>query len=482
VGKKSNFSVFGIGGTSKIDIIVSKFSEPPRDIYGDTDRDQYFGSTMGVLGASFGHSVGSSTFTKLTLSTSVSKSNAHHDLVYRGIDYAVTGLQANLGYTFLQGKSTLAWYINHKFSVRNTVKAGFFIDRYKFNFIDSVLTNEQEKKFTNRFDYRGSTLLLQPYLQTRHRLTENLTINAGLHSQFITLNNSFSLEPRVGLKWKFATAQSLSIGYGIHSQMQPTYIYFYHLPLANGYVQHNKDLGFTRSHHLVLSYDHTFSPQVRLKAETYYQSLWNVPVSIKPSSFSLLNQGSTFERFFPDTLTNGGNGENYGIELTLEKFFSNHYFFMVTGSLFDSKYTGSDHVKRDTDFNGNFALNLLAGTEYAVKNKTFTFGGKITWAGGRRYSPVDVDSTVKATDIVYVESQRNSLQFKNYFRADLKLGFKLNSRKLTHEIAVDLVNVLNVKNILSLTYTYNRYDPSQSRLKEEYQLGFLPLFYYKVDF
>jgi hypothetical protein len=83
---------------------------------------------------------------------------------------------------------------------------------------------------------------------------------------------------------------------------------------------------------------------------------------------------------------------------------------------------------------------------------------------------------------VYVDSQRNSLQFKDYFRADLKLGFKLNSRKLTHEIAVDLVNVLNVKNVLSLTYTYNRYDPSLSRLREEYQLGFLPLFYYKVDF
>jgi hypothetical protein len=146
------------------------------------------------------------------------------------------------------------------------------------------------------------------------------------------------------------------------------------------------------------------------------------PLSLLPFPYS--TRVLPLSVFFPDTLTNAGTGENYGIELTLEKFFSNHYFFMVTGSLFDSKYTGSDHVKRDTDFNGNFALNLLAGTEYIVKNKTFTFGGKITWAGGRRYSPVDIDSTQKATDIVYVDSQRNSLQFKDYFRADLKLGFQ----------------------------------------------------------
>lgn len=482
VGKKSNFSVFGIGGTSRIDIIVSKFSEPPRDIYGDTDRDQYFGSAMGVIGASFGHSLGASTFTKVTLSGSVSKSDARHELVHRNASYEVDSLQPNLGYTFLQAKTTLAWYINHKFSARNTVKAGFFADRYSFDFVDSVLTNEQQNTFTNRFDYKGNTFLLQPYVQTRHRLTEDLTLNAGLHSQWLLLNNSFSLEPRLGMKWKFTPVQSLSVGYGMHSQMQPTYIYFYHLPVAGGYVMHNKDLDFTRSHQFVLSYDHSFSPQIRVKAETYYQSLWDVPVTTEPSSFSLLNQGSTFERFFPDTLVNAGTGENYGIELTLEKFFSNHYFFMLTGSLFESKYTGKDNIERDTDFNGNFALNLLAGTEYAIKNKTFTFGGKITWAGGRRYSPVDVEATQKAADIVYVDGLRNSLQFKDYFRADLKLGFKLNSRKLTHEIAVDLVNVLNVKNVLSLTYTYNRYNPSLSRLREEYQLGFLPLFYYKVDF
>jgi hypothetical protein len=127
-------------------------------------------------------------------------------------------------------------------------------------------------------------------------------------------------------------------------------------------------------------------------------------------------------------------------------------------------------------------MNLLGGTEYTIKNKTFTVGGKVTWAGGRRYSPVDIQATQQANDVVYVDALRNTLQFKDYFRADIKLGFKLNSRKLTHEIAVDLVNVFNIKNVLSLIYTPDRQNPSQSKLTEQYQLGFLPLFYYKVDF
>jgi hypothetical protein len=347
--------------------------------------------------------------------------------------------------------------------------------------VDSVL-NENTSVFENRFDYRGNSYLLQPYVQSKYRVTEDLTVNYGLHSQWLLLNNSFSLEPRLGMKWKFSPKQAFSAGYGLHSQMQPTYIYFYHIPGTNPNALHNKDLGFTRSHHFVLSYDHSLSRQLRVKAETYYQSLFNVPVAIVPSSFSLLNQGSTFERFFPDTLANKGTGENYGIELTLEKFFNNHYFFMLTGSLFESTYKGSDGVKRDTDFNGNFALNLLGGTEYSVKNKTFTLGGKLTWAGGRRYSPVDIDATQKANDVVVIDNLRNTLQFRNYFRADAKLGFKLNSKKLTHEIALDLVNVFNIKNMLSITYVANRDTPELGYLRQEYQLGFLPLFYYKVDF
>jgi hypothetical protein len=58
----------------------------------------------------------------------------------------------------------------------------------------------------------------------------------------------------------------------------------------------------------------------------------------------------------------------------------------------------------------------------------------------------------------------------------------MNRTKVTHEIALDLVNILGTKNILKLTYAPNDADPSASSVREEYQLGFLPLFYYRLDF
>jgi hypothetical protein len=126
VGKKSNLAIFGIGGTSKVDIIVSKFTEPPTEVYGDIDRDQYFRSSMGVAGASYSHSFNASTFAKLTLSGSFSKSWAIHDLVHRNADLSPPSLQKNLGYTFKQGVGSLNGYVNHKLSARHTLNAGFF--------------------------------------------------------------------------------------------------------------------------------------------------------------------------------------------------------------------------------------------------------------------------------------------------------------------------------------------------------------------
>ena len=67
-----------------------------------------------------------------------------------------------------------------------------------------------------------------------------------------------------------------------------------------------------------------------------------------------------------DSLVNSGTGRNYGVELTIEKFFSDGYYGLFTSSLYDSKYTASDGVERNTAFNGKYVLNILFGKEWKV--------------------------------------------------------------------------------------------------------------------
>jgi hypothetical protein len=169
------------------------------------------------------------------------------------------------------------------------------------------------------------------------------------------------------------------------------------------------------------------------------------------------------------------------LELTVEKFFARSYFLMLTASLYDSKRTGSDGINYDAIFNGGYVLNLLGSREFSwgtSRNHSFTVGGKITFAGGKRYTPVDLGASAIEGEAVYIDELRNTKQFNPYFRADIKLNYRINKGKITHEVGLDLINVTSQENILKQTYVSGAEPP----LVETKQLGFLPIFYYKIDF
>jgi hypothetical protein len=485
--KSGTFSFFGIGGSSKIDIVLSKQSKEEEEIYGLKDRDQYFRTAMGIVGFSHLYTLDANTLSRFTVSVSSQQSRSYHVRFFRDTNYRLIDslTKEQLRYNFRQTKVSFIYSFTKKVGSRNVLKTGIYLDNYFFNFIDSNYS-DRAGKYLHRMNYSTSTYMIQPYVQLKHQLSEKLFFNAGLHYQYFVLNGSQSLEPRFAVKWKFREKQSLGLGYGLHSQLQPTHIYFQNAMAPEGEtIQPNRHLGFTRSHHLVLSYDYLLSSNLRIKSEIYYQHLFNVPVTLTPSAFSIVNQGGTFVRLFPPPLTNKGTANNYGFEFTLERFFSNNYYFMFTSSIYNSRYKGSDGVNRNTDFNGNFALNLLGGTEFSLgksKRSILTLGSKITWAGGRRYGLVDLDASKEIQEVVFKDEQRNEFQFRNYFRADLKIGYKRNNKNVMHEIGLDLVNIFGTRNLLGLTYAPDPLRPEANPMQTEYQLGFLPRFYYRIDF
>ena len=503
--KAGVFSFSSIGGLSDIKIILSKTSSRPKELYGDLNRDQYFATNMGVGILNHTYGLNSRTVMKTSLAYGVQTINTEHYLVLRNKDFKPKDtLPQILDYTFYEGKTTLAWYIKSKIDPKNSIKAGVFLNRIDVNFFDKVKVNSlydtiaaviENKPFKTRINTKTSFYLIQPYVSYVHKFNERVSFNTGIFTQLLTLNNKYSVEPRASLKYQFKSNQSLSLAYGLHSQMQQTYLYFAIpdsivnnntlIPNTNKELS-NKNLDFSKSQHFVLGYDYFATKYLKFKTELYYQYLWNVPVYIVPSSVSLLNRGASFNRFFPIySMQNTGTGYNYGIEFTVEKLFHKHYFFMYSASLFNSKYTGSNGLTNNTDFNGNYMMNFLGGLEYNVgKNKKniLSFGTKVTYGGGKRYSPVNIAASNAVMDVVAQNDKVNTLQFPAYNRLDLRISYKVNFNKVSTEIALDLINVLSVKNVLALSYAPDPANLQADPLIKNYQLGFLPLFYIKVDF
>lgn len=484
--KAGNFSVFGIGGTSDVFVKLSDKKYDEIELYGDNNRDQFLQTSMGVVGVTHSKSINEKTLIKTTVSAYGQQVVAKDDIFYRNpTTYITDTIFPKMRYTFKFGKYALNFNLTHKFSAKTTLKTGITAEYLLFNLRDSNLV-ESINKWDVRENYVGNTILIQPFAQIKYKPHERVAVNIGLHGQYLTLNGSSSIEPRAGIRWNFANTQWLSFGYGMHSQMQPNYIYFHQTLNANGqYEMNNKNLGFTRAQHFVLGYEKKFKQTSRIVMEAYYQSLYNVPIDTYSSSYSLLNQGSMFNPPYPGKLVNNGTGSNYGLEFTLERYFNKSFFLLYTVTVYESKYKGSDGVTRNTDYNGNYVTNLLLGKEIKIGStgrKVFTISGKLTSAGGRRYSPANVAASEAVGNLVEVDSLRNTLQFHSYFRFDIKIGYKISTKKTTHEIAFDLVNIFNNKNILGLTYAPDPSNPSANPIKQEYQLGFLPLFYYRVDF
>jgi hypothetical protein len=308
-------------------------------------------------------------------------------------------------------------------------------------------------------------------------------LNAGLHSQYLDMNQDFVLEPRLALTYQLSPGQKINLGYGLHHQMQPFPLFFFEEEVSPGVFERtNRDLDFVRSHHLVLGYDHRLASDWRLKVETYYQSLSQVGVDPFPSSFSLLNAGADF--VFPEagSLTNEGTGENYGVELTLEKFFTQGYYGLLTASVFDATYQGSDGVERNNAFNNGYVLNALAGKELKIgkdHRNALTFDVKFTTAGGRFYTPVDLEASRAAGQEVLREDLAFSERFDPYLRLDVKFGFRLNSKskKLSQQFFLDLQNITNNENIFS-----RRYNELTNEVNNVYQSGFFPDILYRVQF
>ena len=469
--KAGRFTLFGIGGKSNVDLISS--DEGTDALYGTKFTNDYANYQTGIAGLSHLYYFNSKLYYKLSLAASRQKEHLYRDSLSAVDQTPIPAGRAD----YINNKYSAHLLVNKKFSARNTVSTGAILDLYDFDLTNRRLVPGDEQVIR---DANGKSLLSQLYAQWQHRFTNQLTLNTGINYQYFEVSGNEAVQPRAGLQYQLNANQTLSIAYGRHSQIQPLDIYFVKTQLPDGStVETNRNLDFTHSQHYVLSYDRTLTPHLRLKVETYYQKIQGAAVESSPSAFSLLNAGVDFEPINRDSLVNGGRGRNYGLELTLEKFYSNGYYFLVTTSLYRSRYQGSDGIWRSTAFDGGYIGNALGGKEFRVgkKDNTFSIDVKLTASGGNRYTPIDYERSaqlgyeVRQDELAFTES------LDQYLRADIKLSYRINARQVTHEFALDLQNITNRQNQFARIY-----NPRSNTVQTQYQIGFFPIPQYRITF
>ena len=475
IKQKGQFSIFCLGGKSDI-AIIDNGEDSAKWTFGRAGRDIHFGSQFGLIGASFQHNVNKTFFHKISIGANLNSSYSRYDTI--GEDHSTRA--ATYRNKFIVNKYILNYTATKRFSSRSTMKAGFILTEMKMNLIDSNYYPDQ-KIWYNEAEFRNDAQLAQGFCEYTYLPSNKVKVNLGVHYIQFLLNKSQSLEPRAGISYTVNTKLQLNAGYGLHSNLQPMYIYFLQAKdSAGNNYQPNINTGFNKSHHFVVGADYTINRTLHTKTEVYYQRLFNLPQEIKGSGYSPLNQGASFNFNFPDVLDNRGIGYNAGIDLTIEKFFSKNFYFMTTGSIYTSKYRASDKVWRNTEFNGRYTVNFLSGKEFVVGNAgtaKIIAGFKFNVSGGKWYTPIDSAQSAVKRQYEGIDALTNTKQFSTYHRLDIRLGFKKNMKHYNHQFYIDIINVYNQKNSLGFSYI-----PKTGEVVKETNLGFLPLFNWLIEF
>ena len=338
-------------------------------------------------------------------------------------------------------KFTASTTLNHKFGPKHFYKSGMVYNQHFYN-VDNREAKPLETPLQTYAFENGNTASVQAFSQSNIQLNEKTELDAGLFAHYFGLNNELSLEPRFGLKWKFAPDQSFGLAYGLNSRIEMIGFYLARQQTDSGIIQPNKNLKMSKAHHFGLAWDWLINPDLRLKVEPYYQYLYDIPV-IPNSYFSL--QNLELDWFFNETLVNKGTGTNLGIDFTLERFLKKGFYYLLTTSVFDSKYKGGDGVERNGLYNKHFIFNVLGGKEWRTgksKNNILGINGRFTYMGGDRLTPIRESESIQNNEIVYDYSKAYSGKEKNATVLSFSVSYRINKQKHAGIWSFHLMNAL----------------------------------------
>jgi hypothetical protein len=431
---------------------------------------QNYFNRFGAIGLSHNISAGEKMFIQSTLSADgmkfgMDKRELTPDLILLPAD--------NVKST--EGKFTFRSVLNFKFGQRVTSRSGITVSSLFFdNLLQKAFRLNPEEMITF-VDNAGTGFSTKAFSQFRMDLLPNITANIGAHSMYLNVNRKATLEPRVGLTWRVSQNDELSAGYGLHSQMEELRTYFSQANIDGAITTPNKNLDFMKSHHIVLGYSRKFSDVMRINIEPYYQFLKDIPV-LPNSSFAIINITSDWA--INQQLENTGTGKNYGIDLTVERFLKDGFYYLLTASLFDSKYTGGDGNEYNTRFNRGYVANALAGKELMVRGKNILgISAKVTYMGGLRYTPALYAESLAARTFIPDHSRAFENQFPSSTGLDFTITYRVNRKKYTGIWSLMVKNALMQPDYSDPFYDYISKDVIIDQMKMP-----IPSLGYKIEF
>ncbi|MFY0685976.1 MAG: TonB-dependent receptor [Cyclobacteriaceae bacterium] len=473
------FNVFGIGGKSSLSYLPAMDTTQWTGQWSNLARINR--NITGTIGASYIHPVNKNTYIKsIVLGTGIQLNQVRYYQNYDLITADTTRLGQDKDFRF-------SWqsYINHRFNNKHQHRSGVMIHRLQSNVNyrqvdEGRLTANTSLTDTLRYG-QGSAYLMQFYSRSQLYLNNSWQLNIGIHAMLLTMTGELSIEPRIGLKYNLTNRSSLNLAYGLHSQMEPffSYISLQKDESTNTYRRLNDDLRFNKAHHLTVGFYNQVNDLWNLGIEAYYQRQWNLATGVHYPISRVGGYDFIFESF---DLNHDGTGHHYGIELAVERTMENGFYFIGNTSLFEANYMANDGVKRPSQYNARYVLNVVGGKEWAVgqkrgKSNFLNINLSSTYGGSQYYTPIDLDRSIASGYYIGDYSRPNELQQDPLLLVDASIIYKKNRKRSNTQWVLQANNMLNRRSVIGADF-----DRENARQILQLGTGFLPILSWRISF
>ena len=448
------WSVFGIAGLSE-EHYSPKPSEEREIGRSNHWEDRYNESDMAAGGVTYTKILGQNSYIKGTTTLMTSYvGRAYDTLSLQEVPYTYNTQDYN------DSRISTSWSYWKGLNDHWNIKSGAILHAINYKFFKETKARSNTSNIVDfnrnvNLNGGGNAMTAQAYALAQYVPSSKLQVNFGLHAMFLGINSTGGLDPRLSLKYSINQNNRIGLALGKHSQMLPFAAYFYEEPESEGStskVRPNFNAPFMNSNHYILSYTYVSPRLIKFNAEVYYQQLNKVPVravNINDNYWMLNRQGE-----FPDFKTlSEGKGENYGVDLALEKFFSNKMYFLLTGSFFESNTISKEGVKSPSRFSTKWVSTFTLGREIEFKKGgALQFGARLLYNGGYRYTPHDPILSAMQNRYVPLANSFYASQVTPYSRIDSRISYRYNKKRYSGSISLDIQNLTGKKNLNGASY------------------------------
>ena len=472
---KAKLQFFGIAGTS--DRTRSALLDSA-DWKESLDRTTlYLASTTVSVGGVYKKFVGEKSVFKATIVGSYSKQSDNKFYVQN--DFSIVNQKIN---EYVSVPITGALSFKHKFGQRHSNITGVSYNTTAHDWRAEKYSFDQNRQII-LMNGSGRSNLFQAYTQSKFSLTEKFEILAGVHFLHYDVTNQKTIEPRVSLNYQLNSKHSFSLSSGMHSQVENYATYLYEQTNSMGEtVFPNKNLGLAKAIHYIIGYKGKVFTNHRLRIEAYYQQLYNVPVD--SFTFSTINLEELSDL---RALTNGGTGQNYGIDIGFERYTDNCLYYIFNSSFWRSYYTSGDGIQRSSAFDNKFNLRFIVVKEYKLRAsatkkgvdrfRAFSWNESFNVLGGQVYTPLDFVNSKLEQETIYDESLAFTQTGETLLFLDFNFSYTINKKERKTVWAIQIKNLLNNGNAL-----YREYDTVLNQEVVVKSTSFFPNIYYRLEF